>query len=143
MLDVLQAFPDVIVDHDNRHFYEGLLRHELVLNRCGDCGTWHADPFRPFCSACLSWNIVHEPVSGRGRVYMMTRLHRGPAIPGVSYSPPIPLAAIELDEQPGLRVAGGLLGATTDFSAIGRRVELAWPAGQVAPRLVFQIVEGA
>lgn len=139
MTSVLEAFPDVLIDHDNKYYYQGLLNQRLILNRCADCGAWHAEPLRAICSKCHSWNISHEPVSGAGYVYMLTLLHQGPAVEGVSYSPPLPLAVIELDEQKGLRVAGMLLGEAADFSAIGRRVRLVWSAGQVAPRLAFSI----
>lgn len=143
MIQVLDAFPDVMVDHDNKYFYEGLLNHQLILNRCADCGTWHAEPLRAICGKCHSWNMAHEAVSGEGVVYMMTLLHQGPAIEGVSYSPPLPLAVIELDNQKGLRVSGKLIGQNADFSAIGKRVRLVWPPGQIAPRLAFEIVEAA
>ena len=143
MLHVLDAFPDVLIDHDNKYFYEGLLHHRLILNRCDDCGTWHSEPLRAICGNCHSWNIGHQPVSGEGTVYMMTLLHQGPAVAGVSYDPPLVLAVIELDEQKGLRVSGGLVASAVDFSAIGKRVRLVWPAGQVAPRVAFEIVGAA
>ena len=143
MLRVLDAFPDVLIDHDNKYFYEGLLNRRLILNRCNDCGTWHGEPLRAICNACLSWNITPEEVSGQGTVYMMTLLHQGPAVDGVSYDPPLPLAVIEFDMQKGLRVSGKLVGPGADFSAIGKRVRLVWPTGQVAPRLAFEIVEAA
>jgi uncharacterized OB-fold protein len=140
MLRVLEAFPDVLIDHDNKYYYEGLLNHQLILNRCNDCGTWHAEPLRGICASCQSLNISHQEVSGRGTVYMMTLLHQGPAVEGVSYDPPLPLAVIELEEQRGLRVPGMLVGSITDFSSIGRRARLLWPQGQVAPRLAFEVM---
>jgi hypothetical protein len=141
MQRVLDAFPEILIDHDNRFFYEGLLNQELVLNRCRDCGTWHAEPLRAICAACHSLNISHDVVSGSGIVHMVTMLHQGPPVPGVSYDPPLPLAVIELDEQPGLRVSGKLIGSGADLTAIGKRVRLVWPVGQVAPRLAFQLVD--
>jgi hypothetical protein len=139
--DVLDAFPDVLIDHDNKHFYGGLLEKRLVLNRCKDCGTWHGEPLRAICHQCHSWNMGHEEVSGLGTVYMMTKLHRGPAVAGVSYDPPLPLAVIQLDEQLGLRVSAKLVNAGAGFEAIGKRARLVWPQGQRAPRLAFEIME--
>lgn len=141
--DLFEAFPDVLVDHDNKYFFAGLLNRELILNRCRDCGDWHAEPFRACCPACWSWNIEHRKVSGRGRVYTLTRLHQGPDIDGVSYTPPLPLAVIELAEQPGLRVVAGLVGRVTDENSIGRDVQLVWPEDSVAPRLTFEVMEYA
>ncbi len=143
MQHVLDAFPDVLIDHDNNYFYQGLLQKRLILNRCADCGTWHGEPLRAICGVCHSWNIRPEAVGGNGSVYMLTLLHQGPAVEGVTYNPPLTLAVVELDEQKGLRVSGKLLGVNSDLSAIGKRVRLAWPAGQIAPRLSFEIVEAA
>lgn len=143
MLTVFESFPDVLIDHDNKYYYEGLLNRKLILNRCNDCGTWHAEPLRAICGNCLSWNICHEPVTGQGVVYMLTLLHQGPVVQGVTYDPPLPLAVVELDEQKGLRVSGKLVGIPADLSTIGKRVRLVWPPGQVAPRLAFEIVEVA
>ena len=141
MRRVFEAFPDVLIDHDNKYFYEGLLNRQLVLNRCNDCGTWHAEPLRSFCASCRSWNIGHQAVSGGGTVYMLTILHQGPAVAGLSYDPALPLAVIELDEQPGLRVSGNIVGPGGGFASIGTRARLLWPPGQIAPRLAFKLGE--
>jgi uncharacterized OB-fold protein len=137
ILSVLDAYPDVMIDHDNIHFYAGLLRQELVLNCCRDCGHWHSEPLRSCCPQCWSWNLAHQAVSGLGEVFAITRLHQGPPLAGVSYSPPLALAIIELDEQPHLRVMGGLVEKEGQELPIGTPVELTWPVGIVAPRLQF------
>jgi hypothetical protein len=141
MQNVFDTFPEVLIDHDNENFYMGLINQTLILNRCKACGTWHAEPLRSICHNCQSWDIEPTQVSGQGKVYMITLLHQGPVINGVSYSPPLPLAVIELDEQKGLRVSASLLGEDTGFNAIGKRVRLVWPHGQVAPRLAFELME--
>lgn len=142
MTTLLDLFPDVVIDHDNKAYFQGLADRRLVLNRCVECGWWHSEPLRSICPRCRAFAIRPEPVSGDGCIYMMTRLHQGPPVPGVSYDPPLPLVVVELDEQPGLRVTGTVVGAPVDFADIGRRVRLAWPPGQVAPRLAFAFADG-
>ena len=95
---VLERFPDVRLDHLNKQYYEGLLRHELLAGRCRACGRWHT-PLRPICPSCWSAGVSPVPVSGRGTVHLLTFLHQGPSAPGVDYSGGFPLAAIELAEQ--------------------------------------------
>lgn len=142
-MTLFEAFPTVLLDQDNRYFFDGLRNRELVLNRCRNCGTWHAEPLRPVCSACQSWDMGHEPVSGRGVVYMFTRLHQGPEIEGVSYDPPLTLAVVELAEQPALRVLGTIVGDQAQGDIIGRAVGLTWPDDLVAPRLAFALTQEA
>jgi len=100
---VLERFPAVRLDHLNKQYYLGLLRHELLVNHCRACGRM-ATPLRPICPSCWSSQVSPMPVSGRGTVHLLTFLHQGPPAPGVDYSGGFPLAAIELAEQPGLRV---------------------------------------
>ena len=106
---VLERFPDVRLDHLNKQYYQGLLRHELLAHRCRACGTWHT-PLRPICPSCWSAEVSPVPVSGRGTVHLLTFLHQGPPALGVDYSGGFPLAAIELAEQGGLRVQATVVG---------------------------------
>ena len=137
---LMTRFPDVLLDHDNHRYYAGLLTQQLLLNRCEACAWWHAEPLRSMCPACWSSDVRATPVTGRGVIHLLTRLHQGPAVEGVSYDPPLLLAAIELDEQPGLRVVGTVLPAADAPVEIGQRVELVWPSNLVAPRLAFRAV---
>ncbi len=66
------------------------------------------------------------PVSGRGTVHLLTFLHQGPPAPGVDYAGGFPLAAIELAEQPGLRVEATVLDCPRDQLRVGLEVELTW-----------------
>lgn len=135
--ELCSLFPGM-VDRDSAAHYRGRLRRQLLLNRCADCGTWHAPP-RPVCPACLSGRVAAQPVSGRGTIYMAIFLHQGPAAEGVDYSTPYPVVTVELDEQPGLRYSSTVVGAASDEIRIGRRVELDWIARGGAPLPVFRL----
>jgi uncharacterized OB-fold protein len=134
---VLERFPAVRLDHINKHYYRGLLRHELLVNRCLACGRWHT-PMRPLCPDCWSTDVRPAAVSGRGTVHLLTFLHQGPPAPGVDYSAPFPLAAVELAEQPGLRVEATLVECPREAMRIGLDVELTWIDREGAPWPAFR-----
>ena len=134
---VLDRFPAVRLDHLNKEYYRGLLRHELLVSRCRACGTW-STPLRPICPSCWSPEVSPVPVSGRGTVHLLTFLHQGPPAAGVGYAGGFPLAAIELAEQPGLRVEATVLDCPRDRLRVGLDVELTWIDRDGAPWPAFR-----
>jgi uncharacterized OB-fold protein len=134
---VLSRFPGVRMDHLNKLYYLGLLRHELLANRCRACGSWHT-PLRPICPSCWSPEVGPVPVGGRGTVHLLTFLHQGPPVPGVDYAGGFPLAAIQLAEQPGLRVEATVVDCPRDQLRVGLAVELTWIDRDGAPWPAFR-----
>ena len=134
--ELVQRFPGEPITHDNAAHYRGRLRRELLLNRCGDCGRWHAPP-KPICPDCWSPRVTAHPASGDGVIFMAIFLHRGPSAPGVDYSTPYPVVTVELDEQPGLRFTSTVVGADNDDIRIGAAVRLDWSERSGAPMPVF------
>ena len=134
---VLERFPRALIDHDNKGHYKGLLEKKLLINRCGDCGTWHTPP-RSICPECWSENVVPTEVSGRGRVHLLTFLHQGTPAPGVDYSTPYPLATLELEEQQGLRFSATIVNCEREAMRIGMPVRLAWIERDGAPHPAFE-----
>jgi uncharacterized OB-fold protein len=135
--EVLERFPGVRLDHLNKQYYRGLLRRELLAGRCRACGRWHT-PLRPICPSCWSPEVSPAPVSGRGTVHLLTFLHQGPTAPGVDYTGGFPLAAIELAEQPGLRVQATVIDCPRDQLRVGLEVELTWVDRDGAPWPAFR-----
>ena len=123
--DLLNAWPGIRIDADNAAYYRGLLNHQLLIHRCDDCGYWHHPP-RPLCPKCWSTAITATPVSGNGVVALVTIIRMGRDQPGVSYSDGYPLVAIELDEQPGLRVTGTIPLTKPEAITVGDRVQMIW-----------------
>jgi uncharacterized OB-fold protein len=134
---VLARYPGIRLDNVNKNYYRGLLSHRLMIGRCADCGSWHT-PLRPRCPQCWSESVRTEPASGRGSVYLLTRLYQGPASPDVDYSTPWPLAAIELVEQPGLRVVSTIVECPPALLRIGLAVSLTWISRDGAPWPAFR-----
>lgn len=125
---LLDAWPGVRVDADNAAWYAGLLERRLRLNRCADCRAWHHPP-RSICPRCWSTAVAAEDVSGRGTVAFFTILRQGPSRGGADYERGQPLAAIELDEQAGLRLSGTVVGVEPGEVTEGLAVEVDWPEG--------------
>lgn len=136
--DVLTRFAGYGVDHDTAAHLRGRLEHQLLINRCTACGHWHHPP-RPVCPQCWSSDVTPQPVAGTGTIHLAVFLHQGPPAPGVDYSTPYPLVAVELDEQPALRFTATVVGADNGEIAIGRRVRLDWIERGGVPVPVFRL----
>lgn len=107
------------VDDHNRAFWTGGADGHLMVSRCTQCGVWVSPPAAdcPDCGGALA----AQPVSGRGTVFTYT----------VNYQPfnpvvPVPyvIAIVELDEQPGLRIASNIVDCEPDSVHIGLEVEV-------------------
>jgi uncharacterized OB-fold protein len=136
--ELLARFPGHPLDHDSAPHFRGRLTHQLLINRCATCATWHHPP-RPVCPACWSTAVQATPVSGRGTIFTVVFLHQGPPAEGVDYSTPYPVVSVELDEQPGLRFTSTVTGAERAAIAIGARVELGWADRAGTPLPVFHL----
>jgi uncharacterized OB-fold protein len=130
--DLLEAFPGVRIDDDNAPHYRGLLEHRLLVNRCDDCGHWHQPP-RPICPRCWSWSVTPTEVSGEGTIAIKTILRQGPRRPGADYSDGHALVAVDLDEQPGLRLSGTVVDTPATELRLGDRVRVVWRDLEGAP----------
>lgn len=138
--ELIQRFVGHNVTRDNAPHFRARLDHQLLLNRCADCGQWHHPP-KPTCPDCWSFEVVPTPVAGTGTIHLVVLLHQGPPVPGADDSTPYPVATVELDEQPGLRFTATVVGSPNDDIAIGRRVELDWIERAGEPVPVFRLTE--
>ena len=129
--DLFALYPDVMVDHDNIEHYRGLAARKLLINRCQHCGRW-VYPHRPLCPQCWSWDVKFTAVSGRGQVHMFTLIHQS-RDPNAPLDAPIPAAAIELEEQQGLRYLARITNCPLDRIYHGMPVRLVWIEAGGAP----------
>ncbi|MFE4817851.1 bifunctional MaoC family dehydratase N-terminal/OB-fold nucleic acid binding domain-containing protein [Streptomyces sp. NPDC056704] len=112
------ARPRPVVNRDNAGFWEGVGRHQLLIQRCGGCGTLRF-PWLPGCGACGSpeWDTLEA--SGDGTVYSYVVMHH-PPFP--AFDPPYAVGLIELAE--GVRIVSNVIGVPSDKVRIGMPVRL-------------------
>ena len=79
-------------------FWNAAKRHELVVQRCKQCGILIFYP-RDACPSCLSQDLEWNQVSGKGRVYSYTVV-RSPAHPGFKDDAPYIYGVVQIDEGP-------------------------------------------
>ena len=90
------------VEHDDRYFWDGVQRHELLLQRCARCHTLRHPPV-PMCGSCHSLEWDTQPAVGRGTVHSWIVSHH-PTEPDAE---PRIVILVELEEGP--RVVSNLL----------------------------------
>ena len=122
---------------ESEGFWQGCKRHELVIQRCEDCGTYRHPPI-PVCPACQSWNRHWHKVSGRGRVEAFTIVARA-LFPGM----PVPynVVRVELEEQKGLLILGNLIDCHPDEISIDMPVKATFE--DVSPEITMYYFERA
>ena len=140
--DLVERFTGQPVTRESAAHYRGRLGHRLLINRCMACGRFHQPP-RPICPNCWSNEVAATEVAGRGTIHLAIFLHQGPPAAGVDYSTPYPVVTIELDEQPGLRFTGTIVGSPNDEVVIGRRVTLDWIERGGVPVPAFRVAGDA
>jgi uncharacterized OB-fold protein len=104
---------------ENRAFWTGGAKGELLILRCGECGRW-VHPPTARCDAC-DGELHPEPVSGRATVFTYT-------VNAHPYDPAVPLpyviALVDLVEQEGLRVLTNIVNCPPDDVEIGMPVRV-------------------
>lgn len=105
-------------------FWDSVARGKMEIQRCDDCSTFVFYP-RALCPWCSSRALSWTPVSGRGRIYSMTIVHR-PTNAAFKADSPYVVALIQLDE--GCRMMSNVVGANAspDDLRIGMHVEVVY-----------------
>ena len=89
-------------DRDSPPWWEAVARHELINQRCDDCGAWRWPP-RAMCSECAGFNWSWQPVSPTGTVVSFIRTHHSflPSMPAPYYT-----VFVSLDTQSDIVMPG-------------------------------------
>ena len=121
---------------DSAPYWEAMNRHELLLQRCLDCGRVVYLP-APMCDACQSFDLEHFLASGRGRVYSWTVVHN---MGHPAFVPPYAVLLVEVEEGP--RILAQLHapdGDEWERLEVGTPVRVAWDESE--PEQTFAIFE--
>ncbi|MBU3868297.1 OB-fold domain-containing protein [Streptomyces sp. 4503] len=110
--------PRPVINRDNAGFWQGVARHQLLIQRCLDCAAPRF-PWLPGCGACSSQRWEAVEASGAGTVFSYVVMHH-PPFP--AFDPPYAVGLIELAE--GVRMVSGITGVPYDKVRIGMPVEL-------------------
>jgi uncharacterized OB-fold protein len=112
--------PIPAITPDMRPFFEAAKRHELVVQRCSQCGA-HRFPAREICSNCLSRDVGWVQVSGNGEVFSYNVMHQV-YHPGFAAEVPYAVVVVKLDEGP--KMISNLVGTAPHDIRIGMRVRV-------------------
>jgi uncharacterized OB-fold protein len=107
-------------DAETAPFWRGTKEHQLLIQKCGDCGAYRFYP-RLYCPKCASEAVQWSRVSGRATVYSYTVIHRAPS-PGFKPDLPYVLAIVDLDE--GVRMMTNIVGCKPEEVRIGLNVSV-------------------
>lgn len=103
---------------ENLGFWEGVQRHELVFQRCKDCGMW-VHPPRPTCPRCRSLETEWAPSSGKGTIHSCVTYRE---TPHPAFSAPYSVILVEMEE--GVRLVSNMIDTEPGEIAIGTPVEV-------------------
>ncbi len=105
-----------------RPFWTAAKNGKLVLQKCGQCGTFNFHP-KPWCIECGSRELVWTDAQPHGTVYSFT-ISRGVAMnfPGWEKDLPVLLCLIDLDD--GARMYAQVTDCRPEDLKVGMRVEV-------------------
>ncbi len=130
----------VVPDDLNRPFFEAANDGRLVVQNCTACDRLHFPP-RAACDQCGSGsNMEWKQLSGRGKIYNYGVVYDCP-VATLKEDLPFNLAAIMLDEDPGILMYSHLPGTPADEVPVGAAVQVIFEAtanGQKVPE--WQVV---
>jgi len=116
------ALPRFVPGRDDGPWWDALRRHELVIQRCADCGRWRHPP-APLCASCRSVAVRWERTSGQGRVFSYTIVHHA-VHPALADHIPYNVALVELPDADNVRLISNLVDVPPADIHIGLEVEI-------------------
>jgi len=90
-----------VVEHDDEYFWDGVQRHQLLLQRCASCQTLRHPPI-PMCGVCHSLDWDTQPANGGGTIHSWI-VSRHPSEPDAE---PRVVVLVQLEE--GVRFVANL-----------------------------------
>ena len=105
-------------------FWEGCKRHELLVQRCSECGAYRHPP-QPMCHKCNSLSVEWVKITGKGTVYSYTVVHTPSGLtPGFEKDLPLPVVLVELPDAGKVRMVSNLVECKPGDVEIGMPVEV-------------------
>lgn len=114
-------------------YWAACSRHELLIQRCADCGTRQFYP-RLVCTSCSGRSLQWVRASGRGTLRTFTIVRR-PLSRAYASQVPYVVALVQLDEGPTMMST--VVGCGAEEVRIGMSLEVVfddWPEGVTVPQ---------
>lgn len=108
-------------DPDTQPFWDACKRHELMVQRCAQCGHTRFPPAAQ-CPHCGGRDAAWIKCSGHGRVFSwIVVVH---PVPKDVYGPDVPYAVALIDLEEGVRIASNIVGCDPQAIAADMAVEV-------------------
>ena len=108
------------IDEVSRPYWEAAKRHELVLQRCQECGYYRYPPGE-VCPYCLSTRLLWVKASGRGTVFTWTVFHQ---VYHRAFAKNVPYAVVAIELEEGPRLVTNLVDCKNEDIEVGMPVEV-------------------
>lgn len=129
------ARPHPQISSWSAEFWQGIAAHQLVIQQCSRCMRWQHPPL-PLCPKCGSSNeLIWDPLSGKGRLYSYSVIHR-PPLP--VFVPPYAIGLVQLTDAP-VRVLSNIVHDNLDQLDEGIPVEIFYFQDQGFPLFGFAV----
>ena len=108
------------IDELTRPYWEAAKRHELVLQKCQQCGHYRYPPGES-CPSCLSDELDWVEASGRGSIFTWTVFHQ---VYHPSFAGDVPYAVVAVELEEGPRMVTNLMDCRIEDIQVGMPVEV-------------------
>ncbi|MGE0387502.1 MAG: Zn-ribbon domain-containing OB-fold protein [Gammaproteobacteria bacterium] len=103
-------------------FWQAARRHELMIQRCQDCGHWIWYP-QDLCYQCNSAKLGWEKIGGNGTIYTYIVVRHG-LHPYFAKHLPLAVAMVSLDDAPYVRLLANIMECKPEDVKVGMPVEV-------------------
>jgi uncharacterized protein len=120
MPEVVRPIPQITPEL--QPFFEASKQGQLVVQKCGNCGTLRFPP-RRMCSNCLSREASWTPVSGEGEVYSFIVMHR---VYHPAFATQVPYAVAMVKLKEGAKMLSNVIGISPHEIKCGMPVKVSF-----------------
>jgi len=121
-----ELLPAPDLSPDAGPYWDAAKENQFLMQNCDDCGEWRFVPSH-LCTHCGSDKTSWKEPSGKGVIYSLTTVHRGPTAAFREHTPYV-IVFVDLPEGP--RIMTNLVGDNIQTAAIGDAVQICFEERQ-------------
>ncbi|MBN1848728.1 MAG: Zn-ribbon domain-containing OB-fold protein [Deltaproteobacteria bacterium] len=106
-----------------KEFWDGCKKHQLLIQKCRDCGEINRRSVRMLCPNCLSGNLEFIQASGKGKIYSFSTIM---AYPPQGFQDDVPYVVAIIDLEEGTRFRSNIVDCDIDALKCDMDVEVVW-----------------